>query len=258
MKVDTDSEMTPRVRVVSAAYSLNSGTLEGREAASFASAAHLHAGGDITSGTLDDARLSSGVAHLGVAETITGNWINTANPWDDSEVTNKLTIDGTGSVADGALSAYVAHLNVAEPITANWVNTANPWADNEVSDVLTLGAGSTIDASINVGNADTLDGNDGTYYAKASHFHSTLTAGTGLGGGTYDGTAAATFAVQYGTRRRDGRSGQPDRQDHGWNRSHGGDSLRRSGRRVFSDPRCGRRQRHHRVSRLPRTGPPHG
>jgi hypothetical protein len=68
-----------------------------------------------------------------------------------------------------------------------------------VSNVLTLGAGSTIDSSIDVGNADTLDGNDGSYYAKATHFHSTLTAGTGLGGGTYDGTAAATFAVQYGT-----------------------------------------------------------
>jgi hypothetical protein len=199
VKVDTDSEMTPRVRVVSAAYSINSGALDGREAASFASAAHLHAGGDITSGTLDDARLSSNVAHLGVAETITGNWINTANPWDDSEVTNKLTIDATGTVADGALSATVANLNATETIAANWVNTANPWADDEVSDVLTLGAGSTIDASVDVGDADMLDGNHGTYYAKATHFHSTLTAGTGLGGGTYDGTAAATFAVQYGT-----------------------------------------------------------
>jgi hypothetical protein len=199
VKVDTDSEMTPRVQVVSTAYSINSGTLDGREAASFASAAHLHAGGDITSGTLDDARLSSGVAHLGVAETITGNWINTANPWDDSEVTNKLTIDATGTVADGALSATVANLNAVETIGANWVNTANPWADDEVSNVLTLGAGSTIDASVSVGDADTLDGNHGTYYAKVTHFHSTLTAGTGLGGGTYDGTAAATFAVQYGT-----------------------------------------------------------
>ena len=199
VKVDTDSEMTPRVQVVSTAYSINSGTLDGREAASFASAAHLHAGGDITSGTLDDARLSSGVAHLGVAETITGNWINTANPWDDSEVTNKLTIDATGTVADGALSATVANLNAVETIGANWVNTANPWADDEVSNVLTLGAGSSIDASVSVGDADTLDGNHGTYYAKVTHFHSTLTAGTGLGGGTYDGTAAATFAVQYGT-----------------------------------------------------------
>jgi len=49
---------------------------------------------DITSGTLADARLSSTVANLDVAETIAANWVNTANPWADDEVANDLTISG--------------------------------------------------------------------------------------------------------------------------------------------------------------------
>jgi hypothetical protein len=33
-------------------------------------------------------------ANLGQAETITANWVNTANPWADNEVANNLTING--------------------------------------------------------------------------------------------------------------------------------------------------------------------
>src|SRR3990167_2496312 len=34
------------------------------------------------------------LASLSQDETITGNWVNTANPWADNEVVNALTIDG--------------------------------------------------------------------------------------------------------------------------------------------------------------------
>jgi hypothetical protein len=48
-------------------------------------------------------------------------------------------------------------------------------------------------------NADQLDGQHGAYFSPTTHTHATLTAGNGLSGGTYNGGAAATFAVVYGT-----------------------------------------------------------
>ena len=62
----------------------------------------------------------------------------------DAQVSNTITVGGSGSVADAALSANVAHLNAAETISGNWINTANPWADNEVADNLSINSG-TID-----------------------------------------------------------------------------------------------------------------
>lgn len=35
-------------------------------------------------------------ANLGVARTISGDWVNTANPWADNEVANNLTVDDAG------------------------------------------------------------------------------------------------------------------------------------------------------------------
>jgi len=43
------------------------------------------------SGSVDDAALSSNVAHLNVAETIGANWVNTANPWADNEIADDIT-----------------------------------------------------------------------------------------------------------------------------------------------------------------------
>lgn len=48
------------------------------------------------SSTVADGALSSTVANLDQAETISGNWVNTANPWADNEVSDTLTI-GSGS-----------------------------------------------------------------------------------------------------------------------------------------------------------------
>jgi hypothetical protein len=90
------------------------------------------------SSTVADGALSPNVAHLNAAETISADWVNTANPWADSEVSDTLTIGASSTVADAALSAQVAHLSAAETITADWVNTANPWADAEVADTITL------------------------------------------------------------------------------------------------------------------------
>lgn len=46
--------------------------------------------------SVSDDALSATVANLNAAETITGNWVNTTNPWADNEVADTLTI-GSGS-----------------------------------------------------------------------------------------------------------------------------------------------------------------
>lgn len=53
--------------------------------------------------------------------------------------------------------------------------------------------------ALNAEHADLLDGLDSTAFATTSHVHQTLTAGAGLGGISYDGGAAKTFSVNYGT-----------------------------------------------------------
>jgi hypothetical protein len=62
------------------------------------------AGDTVNNDLVDDALLTSNVAHLNAAETISSNWVNTANPWADSEVSDTLTIASTGAVDIAALS----------------------------------------------------------------------------------------------------------------------------------------------------------
>jgi len=59
-------------------------------------------GTQISSSDLSDV---DSIAMLDEAETITANWVNTANPWADNEVADDLTISASGSVANGALDS---------------------------------------------------------------------------------------------------------------------------------------------------------
>jgi len=91
----------------------------------------------------------SNYGHLGQAETITANWVNTANPWATNELVSAVMIEGENvsllTNDSGFLTSYTetdpvwvaaesnyGHLGQAETVTANWVNTANPWAANEI------------------------------------------------------------------------------------------------------------------------------
>ncbi len=137
------------------------------------------AAGDVivgSGGSVDDGALSADVAHLNAAETVSADWVNTANPWADDEVADVLTIGATGSVDDGALSANVAHLNAAETIAADWVNTANPWADDEVADVLTI-AGGTVNSSAIGGTTPST----GAFTTLSASGASTLTGNVKIG-----------------------------------------------------------------------------
>ena len=67
--------------------------------------------GNITvTGTVDGKDIATNAGMLNEAETITGNWVNTANPWADNEVSDTITVGASGSVNDSALSANVLTL----------------------------------------------------------------------------------------------------------------------------------------------------
>lgn len=57
-------------------------------------------GSQISSDDLSD---TDSLAMLDEAETISGNWVNTTNPWADNEVSDTLTVGFGGSVNAGAL-----------------------------------------------------------------------------------------------------------------------------------------------------------
>ena len=60
---------------------------------------------------------AGGPASLSEAETITGNWVNTTNPWADNEVIDGLTVNG-GTIGNNTLSAGATFTGSAS-ISAN-------------------------------------------------------------------------------------------------------------------------------------------
>jgi len=56
--------------------------------------------------------------HLGQNETITGNWVNTANPWADDEVADNLTIVG-GTVNNTPIGAALASTGAFTTLAAS-------------------------------------------------------------------------------------------------------------------------------------------
>lgn len=164
-------------------------------------ATSIAANGDLTCATITDASLSATVANTDVAETISANWVNTANPWADNEVADNLTITG-GTVSDDSLSATVTNTDVAETISANWVNTANPWADNEVADNLTI-SGGTVNNSV-IGGSTPAAGTFTTLLANTSvSVKDNLSANTvSLGASALAGSYSLTLPID------DGNSGE--------------------------------------------------
>lgn len=81
--------------------------------------------GDLPSLSSDTLTDVSSLAMLDEAETITGDWVNTTNPWADNEVTNALTISGGtvngtpigSSSADTGNFSMISRNGVVQPIT---------------------------------------------------------------------------------------------------------------------------------------------
>lgn len=115
--------------------------------------------------------------NLGQAETITANWVNTANPWADNEVADNLTIDGgtitntnitpgTGTITANAISAGTYGINITG-------NAATATTANAVANALTIGTGlSGTAATYNGSAAVTVSlpnvGTAGTYGSASS------------------------------------------------------------------------------------------
>jgi len=110
-------------------------------------------------------------ANLGQAETITANWTNTANPWEDNEVANNLTING-GTITNTTITGG--------NVTANNIESGTIFDDdvnvNAEIAVSKLGHGTA-------GYILTTDGTNVTWSAPSS-------SGWGLTGNS--GTTAGT------------------------------------------------------------------
>ena len=89
VRVGADSEMTPRIKVVSSAYALNSARLEGRNSSDFAEASHGHQGGEI-SGAVGEASHAVNADQTVNADTLDG--MHAAD----------LTASALGAVVDAA------------------------------------------------------------------------------------------------------------------------------------------------------------
>lgn len=148
---------------------LDADLLDGQSANAFAGSSHNHAGGDITSGTVDAARIDAAIARVAdVFSTV-------------------LAADGTGSTLDADLldgqssNAFAAssHNHAGGDITSGTVADARIDAaltrDSEVFGIVTGadGSGSGLDA-------DLLDGQNSGAFAASSHNHSggDITSGT--------------------------------------------------------------------------------
>jgi hypothetical protein len=151
----------------------NAALLDGLDSTAFAASSHVHSGGDITSGTVAEARIDALLAR-------------------DAEVFGIVTgADGAGSTLDADLLdgmssgsfAGASHVHSGDDITSGTVAETRIVAalarDSEVFGIVTAadGVGSTLDA-------DLLDGQSSAAFAGSSHVHS----GDDITSGTVDGS----------------------------------------------------------------------
>ena len=75
---------------------------------------------------------AGGPASLSQAETITGNWVNTDNPWADNEVIDGLTIDWTGlqTYPTGCTNQFVT--TIGDTLTCASINN-DYWSGTDLS-----------------------------------------------------------------------------------------------------------------------------
>ena len=114
INVNGDGEMSPRQPLTAAAYAIQAkktekiGTLTANKWCS-------------TDGTVincTENAPSAGGPDLTAAENITGNWVNTTNPWADNEVADNLTLSG-GTINNSAIGGTTAAAGDFTIITSN-------------------------------------------------------------------------------------------------------------------------------------------
>lgn len=86
-------------------------------------------GSQISATNLSD---GANIAHINAAETISANWVNTANPWANNEVADDLTISGgtiNNSIIGASTSAAATFTNLTASGTLDFPNDSVAMAD---------------------------------------------------------------------------------------------------------------------------------
>jgi hypothetical protein len=131
--------------------------------------------GNITvAGTVDGKDIATYAAMLNEAETITADWVNTANPWADNEVVDTLTVTGgtlgSNTIASGATWTTSGTLTIGDggdriDIASNSWDVTNgtitgaTWNGTAIGDAYLTKTGDW---------TGTFDGREGSYYLANS------------------------------------------------------------------------------------------
>ena len=121
------------------------------------------------SGNLSFSTIVDTILNVAAAVTITGDWVNTANPWANNEVAEDLTIDG-GTIEDTPIGATTPSTGeftsvIATVLTANGANVNGmlmPTADGTAGQAIVTDGSGTLTFSnmgdANIDDALTIDG----------------------------------------------------------------------------------------------------
>lgn len=81
------------------------------------------------------------IAHINAAETLSANWVNTANPWADNEVADALTVSG-GTVNNSVIGGSTPAAGTFTNLTSNTVlrsSTVTTFTANDTSPTVAAG-----------------------------------------------------------------------------------------------------------------------
>ncbi|HOC92327.1 MAG TPA: hypothetical protein PKH33_08170, partial [bacterium] len=224
---------SPRQRMAANAMAINADMVDGYHASDFAAAAHSHAtltrGTGLTGSNYDGSAAQTWAVDFGIGTDqaargdhthtgmVTGSgtagrvtyWnaastISSGNLyWDNANSrlgvavapgTYALNVSGTANISGN--TTIGGTLGVTGAITGS----STVQGTRLISTIVTGTAPLTVASTTLVTNlnADLLDGYHASDFAASTHSHATLTRGTGLTGSNYDGSAAQTWAVDFG------------------------------------------------------------
>ncbi len=166
----------------------------GTTAGTVAEGNHAHAGMMSGSGTADR------VAYWNSASTVSSGglyWDNTNSRLGVAVAPGTYALNVSGTANISGATTLGGTLGVTGAITGS----STVQGTRLISTIATGTAPLTLASTTVVTNlnADLLDGNHASSFSTSGHTHATLTRGTGLTGSNYDGSAATTWAVSYGT-----------------------------------------------------------